>query len=69
MMHSADLLYSTARIFFFIMALVVIWHQFAPEDLRVLTEIGKKIWAMAGLGLYIIIILEKSRRKNEDTGS
>lgn len=60
-----ELLYRAANIVFFLMAIVVIWHSCAPEDYRVLTEIGKKIWAMAGLSLYLVILLERHRRRKE----
>lgn len=66
-MRNPDLLYSISRIVFFLLAFVVLWHLVAPEDWRVLSEIGRKIWAMAGLGLYAVIMLEKHRRKREET--
>lgn len=65
-MKNQDLLYKAANTVFFLMAFVVIWHSLAPEDYRVLTEIGKKIWAIAGLGLYLVIILERHRRRQEN---
>lgn len=64
-MKSCDFLYKTTRIAFFLMAFVVIWHLIAPEDYRVLTGIGQKIWAMAGLSLYVVIMLEQRRRRLE----
>ena len=64
-MANDDFLFLLARIVFFVMAFVVIWHSLAPEDYRVLTELGKKIWAIAGLCLYVVILLEK-RRRNTD---
>lgn len=62
-MRNGDLLYFAANTVFFMMAFVVIWHSCAPEDYRVLTETGRKIWAMAGIGLYIVILLERRRRR------
>lgn len=50
---------------FFAMSLVVIWHLFAPDDYKILSENGKKLWAMAGLSLYIVILLERKRRADE----
>lgn len=61
-MKTSDFLYKTARLVFFVMAFVVIWHLFAPQDWHALTEIGRKIWAMAGLGLYVVIMIERHRR-------
>ncbi len=57
-----NFLYIFANIIFFLMAIVVIWHTFVPEDYRILTETGKKIWAMGGLSLYLIILLERHHR-------
>lgn len=51
---------------FFLMALVVLWNTFAPADYRWLSETARKLWAMAGLGLYIIILLERRRRKENE---
>lgn len=64
-MKNNEMLYIICKTVFFLMALVVLWHSFAPEDYRVLTEIGKKIWAMAGLSLYLVLALEDHRRRNE----
>lgn len=62
-MKNCDLLYVVANVVFFLMAIVVLWHGCAPEDYRVLTEMGRKIWAMAGLSLYVVILLERRRRQ------
>lgn len=64
-MKNDNALYALANAIFFLMAFIVGWHSFASEDYRFLTEMGKKIWAMAGLSLYLIILLEKRRRGKE----
>lgn len=65
MMKNSDLLYLVVNAAFYAMAIVVVWNSLAPSDYRMLTEIGRKIWAMAGLGLYVVILLERRRRDNE----
>lgn len=61
------LLYASKIIFYFI-AFIVIWNMIASPDWRFLSDMGRKFWAMAGLGLYIIILLEKRRRSIGDSG-
>lgn len=61
-MRNNDILMIVCRTIFIIMGLVVMWHIFAPKDWHVLTENGRKLWAMAGLGLYIVILIERHRR-------
>lgn len=63
---NGDLLYKTACAVFYLMALAVVWNAVAASDYRWLSENSRKIWAMAGLGLYLVILLERQRRKKEE---
>lgn len=64
-MKSQDSLYYIALAVFYFMALIAIWHQLASSDYRFLTDLGLKIWSMAALALYGIILLEKHKRKKD----
>lgn len=64
-MKNNELLYSLANVAFYIMAIIVVWNTFAATDWRFLSENARKLWAMAGLGLYAVIMLERYRRKHE----
>ena len=64
-MKNGDFLYKLVCAVFYLMAIAVVWNTFAASDYRWLSETARKIWAMAGLGLYLVILLERQRRKNE----
>lgn len=64
-MKKDDALFTAAKTVFYLIALVVVWNTLAPGDWRVLSEMAKKFWAMAGLALYALILLENHRRNNE----
>lgn len=61
-MRNDDALMIICRTIFILMGLIVLWHLLAPKDWHVLTETGRKLWAMAGLGLYAVILIERHRR-------
>lgn len=65
-MTGNDFLFKLANIVFYLMAFVVIWNSLAAGEYRWLGEMSRKIWAMAGIGLYLVILLERHRRKKED---
>ncbi len=64
-MKNNDFLYGLVNGVFYVMAFVVLWNTFAASDYRWLSETARKIWAMAGIGLYLVILLERHRRKQE----
>lgn len=65
-MKNSDILYKLVCTAFYLMAIAVMWNTVAASDYRWLGENARKIWAMAGLGLYLVIMLERQRRKKEE---
>lgn len=57
-----DLTYRVAWAFFYILAFVVTWNWVASESWRFLTETNRKLLAMVGLCLYILLVLERKHR-------
>lgn len=57
-----EILYITSNVIFYFIAVVVLWNTFAANDYRFLSEIARKIWAIAGICLYLVILLERHRR-------
>lgn len=63
-----DILYKAAWTIFYVMAAIVTWNWAAPESWWFMTETWRKIWGMAGLGLYVVLIFERRRRSGGETG-
>lgn len=58
-----NMLYIVSNIIFYILAAAVIWNMSCSSGYRIMSDMAQKITAMAGLGLYIVILLERRRRK------
>lgn len=58
-----NILYIISNVIFYILGLAVVWNMACSSSFRILSDNGQKIVAMAALGLYIIILLERKRRK------
>lgn len=65
-MRFSDLSYRLAWGIFYILAVIVIWNCVASENWRFLSEINRKLLAIVGLCLYILLLWE---RKNRSGGS
>lgn len=57
-----EITYRVAWAVFYILAFVVTWNWAASEDWRFLSEMNRKLLAMVGLCLYILLVLERRHR-------
>lgn len=61
-MKISDFTYHVAWTFFYVFALIVAWNSIAGESWRFLGENHRKILAMIGLGIYVLLVFERKKR-------
>lgn len=61
-MKTDDLLYRTAWAVFYVLAFVVTWNWVANESWRFMSEVNRKLLAIIGLCIYVLLIVERKRR-------
>lgn len=57
-----DLLYRLAWLAFYLLAVIVTWNWAANESWRFLSEMNRKIVAIIGLCIYVLLVIERKRR-------
>ena len=57
-----DFSYRLAWTVFYILAMIVCWNSLADNDWRFLSEMNRKLLAIVGLCLYILLVLERRHR-------
>lgn len=63
-MKFSDLTYRLAWLVFYVLAIIVCWNSVANESWRFLSEMNRKLLAIVGLCLYILLLLERKHRSD-----